>query len=108
MKKHRTRTKMTRQDAFRKAARDYKTKFNVVEVDPTVVSQWMVDAGIYDERPLSKVARCRQELVRALKDEMTLDPQGREVRANACIPIRALKNPLRDASSSTCLRECAC
>lgn len=86
MKKQRIKT--TRKEYFQRSNRDYKRQFGVVEVDPTVVAQWMVDTGRYQERPLSKTVRCRQELVRALKDEMTTDPQGREVRANACVVIR--------------------
>jgi hypothetical protein len=79
---------MSRKDYFARARREYAGEHGLTEVDPDDVAKWMVDTGRYDPRPLSIVKRCKQELVRALKDERITDPEGREVRANHCIRWR--------------------
>lgn len=83
----RNRIRMSRKEYFQKAARDYRAEKGVAEVDPDAVADWMVETGRYEERPSTPAKRCRQELVKYMKDERTIDPQGREVRLNHPVPM---------------------
>lgn len=72
---------------YQNAARQFMDEHGVTEIDPDEVAQWMIDKGLYNERPVTPVKRCKQELLRALRDEREIDPQGREVRMNHAVPI---------------------
>lgn len=78
---------MTRSEYFRQCNREYMLEHGVTEVDPDKVSEWMVQTGRFSEAPISPARRCRKELVRALKEEVAVDPQGRSYRVNQAVPI---------------------
>lgn len=88
LNRKRTSTRPTRKEYFQKAVHAYMQEFGVTEVDPDEVAKWMCDTRKYEETPYSIVKRCKQELSRAMKDEMIVDPQGRDVRRMHCIRFR--------------------
>lgn len=84
--------RMTGKEYMIRCKKEYAELYGLTEVDPDEVSNWMVETGRYISRPVSDVRRCKQDLVRALKDEKITDAQGREVRANHCIRWREGEN----------------
>jgi hypothetical protein len=76
----RKRTKKSKPEYFQDAAKEYMKLHGVTEFDPDEVAQWMVDTGLYEEAPRSMVRRCKHELVKYLRAQRVMDPQGRDVR----------------------------
>ena len=54
-------------------------------VDPHLVAPWAIAEGLFDRPPTSQEETLRRELSKALKNEHTVDPQGREVRKNHAV-----------------------
>jgi hypothetical protein len=52
------------------------------EVHPHRVARWAIQQGIWRRPPMDPEEILRRQIRRALRDEYTFDPQGREVRLN--------------------------
>ncbi len=44
------------------------------------IARWAIREGLWEPQPSSLVAQCATELARAMREEYTVDPQGRAVR----------------------------
>ena len=50
-------------------------------IHPELVANWAIDEGLWDRPPLDPKEALRRQIRNALREEYTVDPQGREVRA---------------------------
>jgi hypothetical protein len=55
-------------------------------LDPDVICQWALDAGIYVLRPIRPVDQLKERFCRHLGHRYFTDPQNREVRALHAVP----------------------
>lgn len=62
----------------------YRERFPEAElpIDPRRVAIWAYDEGLWVPKETAPQEILRRKLCRALRHQYTLDPQGREVRAN--------------------------
>jgi hypothetical protein len=60
----------------------YKKEHGVEEVNPSAVTDWAIERGIWKPFPVDPARQLRQDLVRALRAETVTDSKGREIRKN--------------------------
>ena len=52
------------------------------EISPRIVAPWAIRKGLWKPKPMDPEEVLRRQLSKALRNDYTEDPQGREVRAN--------------------------
>lgn len=50
------------------------------EINPHLIAPWAIRNGLWDQPPLTPEELLRRSIRRALRDDYTEDPQGREIR----------------------------
>src|SRR5437016_2707638 len=68
-------------------------------LDPRLVASWAYDLGLWKPLDVSPKEVLRRKLCRAFRHEYTIDPQGREVRANfaAVVEVMTPEGPKRES-----------
>jgi hypothetical protein len=59
-------------------------------LDPRAVADWAYDRGLWQPTEVSRKEVLRRKLCRAFRHEYTIDPQGREVRANFAAVVEVM------------------
>lgn len=60
----------------------YKQKYGTEGLNPSSVTEWAMETGIWKPFPVDPAQQLRQDLVRALRAETLTDSKGRSIRKN--------------------------
>src|SRR4029450_12521107 len=86
MARKRHRSTKTEQDL--RIIRDFMKEKNVTDVDPDELTTWAIENGRVQRERDSHFRQTKKRLVKAMRSEHYIDPQGREVRKMVAIRLK--------------------
>ena len=87
-----TSLKLTKLEQRQMIYRDYMREHGTTDVDPDELTAWAMNTGRVPREPTNHFLQTKRQLVKAMKSDPVIDPQGREFGKMIAIRIKGEKH----------------